>query len=124
MNVSEQINAQIRILRSLSFECHCQWKEELEFALSEAANTIESISAKLADMERSAEDCGSGWILCSKQFPEEGKEILLQDHYGNLEIAKFGHNAFYQCGFYNGDWFSTANNYLAWQPLPEPYRES
>lgn len=91
--------------------------------LSEAADTIEALSAKLADMERSAEDCGGGWILCSKQLPEEGKEILLQDHCENIEIAKFGHNAFYQNGFYNGDWFSTVNNYLAWQYLPAPYHE-
>lgn len=65
MSISEQVNSQIRILRSLSFECHCQWKEELEFALSDAADTIESLSAKLADMERSAEpttSCGN-WCL-------------------------------------------------------------
>lgn len=55
--ISEQVKAQIEILRRLSFECHCQWKEELEFALSEAADTIESLSAKLADMERPNNHC-------------------------------------------------------------------
>lgn len=47
MSISEQVKEQINILRRLSAECHNEWKEELEFALSEAADTIESISAKL-----------------------------------------------------------------------------
>lgn len=62
MSISEQVKSQISILRSLSFECHCQWKEELEFALSDATGTIESLSAKLADMERPTED-GYAYML-------------------------------------------------------------
>ena len=26
-------------------------------------------------------------------------------------------------GFSDGDWWSSANNYVAWQPLPEPFKE-
>ncbi len=65
-----------------------------------------------------------GWILCSKQLPEEGKTVLVMDYYKNTEIAKYGHNAFYQYGFYNGDWFSTTNNYLKWKPLSEQYENN
>ncbi|MCI9142381.1 MAG: hypothetical protein HFH87_07125 [Lachnospiraceae bacterium] len=46
--------------------------------LTEAADTIESLSAKLADMERPAEDCG-GWILCSTGImPDMGSTVLIQ----------------------------------------------
>ena len=86
MSISEQVNAQIGILRRLSFECHCQWKEELEFALSEAADTIEALSSKLADMERSAEDCGGGWIKCeSGKLPD--KEVICCDVCGEIIIG-------------------------------------
>lgn len=93
-------------------------------AFRQAADTIESLSAKLqaANMERSAEDCG-GWIKCKVRLPEEGHEVLLQDYYGNREIGRFGHNKDYQEGFYSRDWFSTANNYLAWRELPDVYHE-
>ncbi len=62
------------------------------------------------------------WIPCGGRLPEEGKNVILQDYYGDITIARFGRNDLYQDGFYEDDWFSTANNYLAWQPLPEPYK--
>lgn len=51
--------------------------------LSEAADTIESLSAKLqaADMERSADDCGGGWIYCGdgNNMPEEHDSIFKEN---------------------------------------------
>lgn len=47
--------------------------------LYQAADTIETLSAKLADMERSVEDCGSGWIFCKRKMPEVGKPVLVCD---------------------------------------------
>lgn len=54
-----------------------EWMEECFEIVDQAADTIESLSAKLqaADMERSAENCG-GWILCSERMPEENKEVI------------------------------------------------
>lgn len=123
MSISEQVNAQIGILRRLSFECHCQWKEELEFALSDAANTIESLMQKLSDMERSVEDCGGGWIYCGdgNNLPEIERDIILSTR--SLDVYK-GYRANTEGYFYaEGEGYILYENVLAWMPQPEPYHE-
>ncbi len=51
----------------------------LGMILKEAADTIESLSEKLEDMERSAEDCSGGWIPCSTgNMPDTGSTVLIQ----------------------------------------------
>ncbi len=75
MNISEQVKE----LRKAAkwFEGAC-FPEAVKLA-DEAADTIESLSANLADMERSAEDCGGGWILCSTgNMPDMGSTVLIQ----------------------------------------------
>lgn len=142
MSISEQINSQIGLLRSLSFECHCQWKEELEFALSDAADTIESLMQKLADMERSAEDCGGGWIYCGdgENIPEESGYYLVTYHeWSNGEfLPKFDDTYVKRLHYQKSEQFIGWNfskcvdkraeddmnrEVLAWQPLPNPYNE-
>ena len=134
MSISEQVNAQIGILRRLSFECHCQWKEELEFALSEAADTIEALSAKLADMERPAEDCGGGWIKCKDRLPTK-KEC--GDYRGSFIVTVYTNKLTtlymeYEHTIVRGKevgrwiWNDRVNipwEVIAWKPLPEPYHE-
>ena len=52
------ISEQVHYLRSLAVDQTPEALYEVFGALNEAADTIESLSAKLADMERPAEDCG------------------------------------------------------------------
>ena len=52
------ISEQVHYLRSLAADQTPEALYEVFGALNEAADTIESLSAKLADMERPAEDCG------------------------------------------------------------------
>lgn len=70
-----------------------------------------------------AEEYNDGWISCSERLPEENQEVMLQDFYGNITIEKMKTNDGLE-GFSDGDWWSSANNYVAWQPLPEQYKES
>lgn len=119
MSISEQINSQIRLLRSLSFECHCQWKEELEFALSDAANTIESLMKKLADMERSAEDCGGGWIPCDEDnFPD--KEVLCCDQCGEMILGYVSEDKTSDTGFCAENDNVYMYNCVKWMEKPKP----
>ena len=69
-----------------------------------------------------AEEYNSGWIACSERLPEENQEVMLQDFYGNITIEKMKTNDGIE-GFIVGDWWSSANNYVAWHPLPVPYKE-
>lgn len=69
-----------------------------------------------------SEEYNGGWIPCSERLPEENQEVMLQDFYGNITIEKMKTNDGLE-GFSDGDWWSSANNYVAWQPLPEQYKE-
>lgn len=60
----------------------------LQGLLRQAADTIESLFAKLqaANMERSEEDCGAGWIPCKvENLPDE--EVLCCDNYGEIILG-------------------------------------
>lgn len=98
--------------------------------------------SEVANMERLAEDCSGGWILCSDRTPDEdglyiihvvtgtgendvgtclyqrgthlsGKQIYIDDKQG------------YWASPYNGDPVNEylTQNVIAWQPLPEPYHQ-
>ena len=69
-----------------------------------------------------SEEYNNGWIPCSERLPEENQQVILQDFYGNITIEKMKIADGIE-GFIDGDWWSSANNYVAWQPLPEPFKE-
>lgn len=107
--------------------------KRLQEMLRQAADTIESLSAKLqtANMERSAEDCGGGWIPCKDRLPEDCVDVLVW-----FEYFRYGeYNRLFQTKgisyMWNGMWSGFVNGesgwrqlrIIAWQPLPEDYHE-
>ena len=65
----------------------------------------------------------NGWIPVSERLPDDGTIVLLQDYKGYYELGSCKTRSGIK-GFENGDWWSSANNYIAWQQLPEPYKEN
>ena len=63
----------------------------------------------------------NGWIPCSEQLPDYGERVLLQDFGGNITLEKCEKKKRIK-GFTDGNWWASANNYIAWQPLPQPYQ--
>ena len=129
MSVSEQVKE----LRGLATETRCLYDDDLHDALIYAADTIESLSAKLADMERSVEDCGGVWIYCGdgKNLPEDGVDVLVwyeYFRYGEYNRLfqttgiSFVHNGKWS-GFVNGQSGWNQLRIIAWQPTPEEYHE-
>lgn len=113
MSISEQV----KYLRE--FGCFGTVKQ----AMNEAADTIESLSAKLADIERSAEGCGGRWIYCGngKNLPEIEYDILLSTR--SLDVYK-GYRADTEGYFYaEGEGYILYENVLAWMPQPKPYHK-
>lgn len=91
---------------------------EIENALSEAADTIEALSAKLSveNMERSDRYYGGGWISVKKRLPEPAVDVLVLVECTNLSWKyRIGR---YECGYWLGDVKKT-NKVLAWMPLPD-----
>jgi hypothetical protein len=115
MSISEQVKELREIAKNFS-----EWEYNRFYdTISRAADTIESLSAKLADMEQSAEDCGGGWIECENKMPEIGKPVLVCDKQGNVCVRAI------TCEIKGKKyWSQDKYDVVAWQPLPEPYHES
>lgn len=116
MSISEQVKE----LREIAYECYLDDMVELETMLKQAAGTIEALSAKLANMERSAEDCGGGWIECeSGKLPE--KEVLCCDVCGEIIIG-YIHETYEseQTGFSAENSHEYMYNCVKWMEKPKP----
>ena len=100
-------------------------KGELAKLISDAADTIELLSAKLSasNMERSSQYYHGGWIPCSERLPEENTDILVTYVDGEetrIIPVNYGLGTWYDCIF---DAALDPLKITAWMPLPEPYRE-
>ena len=87
-------------------------------AFREAADTIEFLSAKLADMEQSRKDYSEEWIPCKRRMPEVGRPVLVCDKQGNVCVRAVTSNI-------NGvkNWSQNKADVIAWRELLEPYHE-
>ena len=120
MSISEQVKELREIAKNFKEWEYNRFYDEI----SEAADTIESLSAKLQaeNMERSA-DCG-GWIPCKEMLPEERQLVWVSVEY------KSGDTESVEGIFINGklcrmNGISLECIAKAWIPryVPDPYHE-
>lgn len=126
------ISEQVKNIREVAKSHRPYVPSVITEALTEAADTIEALSAKLAaaNMERSDRYYGGGWIACEDRLPEDGVDVLVW-----FEYFRYGeYNRLFQTKgisyTYNGQWSGFVNSssgwdklrIIAWQPLPEDYR--
>lgn len=105
-------------------------KGEIAKLVSDAADTIELLSAKLsaANMERSSQYYHDGWIPVTERLPKDHEPKLLthEVHYLTGKVIKDVRMAYYDDE--NDNWLSDEESPeilcypLAWMPLPEPYK--
>ena len=76
-------------------------------------NTILPFFTKLLEQPQ------TGWIPCSERLPETFEDRLVATSDGEVEMAWY--NANYKRWFGS---LTTVENVVAWQPLPQPYKES
>lgn len=75
----------------------------------------EAIRDVVRFIERYKEKYNNGWIPCSEQLPEkEGKYLVTLDKWNIVSFADFKNLK------YNPHFNAPV---IAWQPLPEPYKE-
>ena len=71
-----------------------------------------------------AEEYNGGWIPCSERLPEDDSICIVTVEYPNnktmVDYGWFDRKSV--CWFIGMQEFRTSN-ILAWQPLPEPYKE-
>ena len=64
------------------------------------------------------------WILCSERLPEEGLTVLILAENGHIEFGQRDENKWEWLAESIADYWTEAEEVIAWQPLPEPYEES
>lgn len=124
MSISEQVK-ELRYKADIYNTVGSVWElnraeaKILQELLRKAADTIESLSAKLANMERSADDCG-GWIECeSGKLPD--KEVICCDVCGEIIIG-YIHETYEseQTGFSAENSHEYMYNCVKWMEKPKP----
>lgn len=99
--------------------------------LQDLQDELEPIQ-NIEDTHQLLVDKNNGWIPCSERLPEEEKDYLCCYEYteigGTHEGEKFkDYGVFYHDGYKWIKYWETINKkniqVVAWQPLPEPYRE-
>lgn len=110
MSISEQVK-ELRdcVNRWRSFE-NVSSSEPFKL-LSDAADNIEALSAKLASVN------GGEWVACEDRLPDKDDTVLIDTGIGYFEIATYSGDG---KTFYTEECGSSCP--IAWQPLPEPYR--
>ena len=115
-------------------------EEERELSYADFSRYVEEVSPCLDDeyddffhrgLERAsrlvkevAEEYNGGWIACSERLPEDDAICIVSVEYPNNEtVVDYGwFDRKSVCWFVGMQEFRTSN-ILAWQPLPEPFKE-
>ena len=110
-------------------ECTVELAKEIVHEVAEEYISTEHINCST---DTSTNTSTNGWIPCSERLPDDGIDVLVW-----FEYYRFGnYNRLYKTiGIsytYNGKWSGFVNGtsgwtdlrIIAWQPLPQPYKES
>ena len=115
--IEEKRNKYQRLADGSNFD---GWNEE-DIKYSAKAEMCEELKEIVKEV---AEEYKGGWIACSERLPEDDSICIVTVEYPNNEIVVdygwFDRNGV--CWFVGMQEFRTSN-ILAWQPLPEPFKE-
>lgn len=79
-------------------------------------NREKKISAYQTAIVGLQQQLNNGWISVIEKYPEEGQRVMVWDLLNNRVAI-----AYFSCPHWEAD--DGRINVIAWQPLPEPYKE-
>ena len=110
----------VELLNQLKYDPEIDCYSEMNEVCAKAADAIESLSAELEKKEN------GGWIKCSERMPGDNDdyEVLCCDKCGEMLIAHPYTDSISDTGFTAESDEVIMYKCVAWQPLPESYKES
>ena len=99
------------------------------FIKGNSHNVAAGVSKAKEIVQEVAEEYNNGWIPCSERLPDKaGCEVLatLENSFGQRRVTiiftGYGDESFWHCN--NKEYDLEAWKVIAWQPLPELYKEN
>ena len=99
------------------------------FIKGNSHNVAAGVSKAKEIVHEVAEEYNNGWIPCSERLPDKaGYEVLatLENSFGQRRVTiiftGYGDESFWHCN--NKEIDIEVWKVIAWQPLPEPYKEN
>ena len=68
-----------------------------------------------------AKEYNNGWISCSERLPDSSGDVIIMTRSSIVGVGSFFENTKWWVQWYSGG--GMAVDVIAWQPLPEPYKE-
>lgn len=84
------------------------------------ADYLDGIDEIIEIVNQLAEEYNSGWIPCDENLPNHNQTVIFQTEDGMVET---GHYDVEKDWCVNDSYFPNAFRFIAWQPLPDPYKE-
>lgn len=81
-------------------------------------SVIERNNLAIKALEIQAEN-KNGWIPCSERLPEDNQTVIFTDKCGNVDAGVYEAKKNWCV---NDSYFPNAFSFVAWQPLPKPYK--
>ena len=86
---------------------------------------VNTIKEMLEIVQEVAEEYKDGWIPCSERLPDDDSICIVTAEYPNNEtVVDYGWFDRIRVCWYVGMQEFRTSNIIAWQPLPEPFKES
>ena len=83
---------------------------------------VDTIKEMLEIVQEVAEEYNGGWIACNERLPEECIEVLVSVK--EIDGSLYTRTSWVQDGLWVIKKTPLQPTVIAWQPLPEPYKES
>jgi hypothetical protein len=98
----------------LSMAGGCTIIDEMAFGSYRELGVVKEIVNQLA------EEHNGGWIPCSERLPDHMQTVLFTNEDGYVDCGWYDAN---ENWCVNDNYFPNAFRFIAWQPLPDPYKE-
>jgi hypothetical protein len=109
-----RMNNIVTAIEYLKNNSHKMLEKNNNYAVQSVKMAIDALESQLTN----------GWIPVTERLPEEGR-YLVTTVYGEVKESEFGSQKWWQIdnSMISLVWEEEPSKVVAWQPLPEPYKE-